>query len=159
MLFVQRKDGMAQGCFVEESLLPFLKRIVAMNEDEYEYFAKQIFIAALEVHKNLGPGLLESAYQAAFEMELSLRNIVFETQVRLPLIYKGAATQKEFVIDFLVEREIIVEFKSVEILLPVHAAQILSYLRLSDKRLGFLVNFNVVLLKDGFKRIVNNYYF
>jgi GxxExxY protein len=130
-----------------------------MEEEEYEYFAKQIFNSALEVHRHLGPGLLESAYQAAFEMELTWRNIGFASQVRLPLIYKGAPTEKDFVIDFLVEREIIVEFKAVEVMLPVHAAQLLSYLRLADKRLGFLINFNVVLLKDGFKRIVNNFYF
>ena len=130
-----------------------------MEEEEYEYFAKQIFTSALEVHKQLGPGLLESAYQAAFEMELKWRNIGFATQVRLPLIYKGAPTEKDFVIDLLVEHEIIVEFKAVEVMLPVHAAQLLSYLRLADKRLGFLINFNVALLKDGFKRVVNNYYF
>ena len=130
-----------------------------MEEEEYEYFAKQIFTSALEVHKHLGPGLLESAYQTAFEMELKWKDIGFATQVRLPLIYKGAPTEKDFVIDLLVEREIIVELKAVEVMLPVHAAQLLSYLRLADKRLGFLINFNVALLKDGFKRVVNNYYF
>lgn len=129
-----------------------------MQQEEFEYFARQIFEASLEVHKHLGPGLLESAYAAALAMELDIRNIGYDSQVRLPLIYKGQSTGKEFFVDLLVEGEIIVELKSVECILPVHGAQVLSYLRLADKRLGFLINFNVPLLKDGFSRIVNRYF-
>ena len=129
-----------------------------MNKEHYEYLATQIFQASLEVHKTLGPGLLESVYEFALLKEFQLRNINVQYQVKVPLMYKGHTTGKEFFIDILVDSEIIIEVKSCEEgMRPVHQAQLLSYLKLSDKRLGFLVNFNVVLLKDGFKRLVNNY--
>lgn len=128
-----------------------------MDKIRYEYLANQIFIACLEVHKQLGPGLLESVYEFALVKELQLRDIFVQYQVKVPLMYKGHETGKDFYIDVLVENEIVIEAKAVDLLHPVHQAQLLSYLKLSDKRLGFLVNFNVVLLKDGFKRMVNNY--
>lgn len=129
-----------------------------MNKDHFEYLATQIFQAALEVHKNLGPGLLESVYEYALVKELQLRNIHVQYQVKTPLFYKGHDTGKEFFIDILVENEIVIEVKSCEEgMRPVHQAQLLSYLKLADKRLGFLINFNVILIKDGFKRLVNNY--
>lgn len=128
-----------------------------MNKEQFEYLATQIFQAALEVHKTLGPGLLESVYEFALVKELQLRNIFIQYQVKVPLFYKGHDTGKEFFIDILVENEIIIEVKSVDALHPVHQAQLLSYLKLSNKRLGFLINFNVTLVKDGFKRMVNNY--
>jgi GxxExxY protein len=129
----------------------------AMNKEQFEYLANQIFQAALEVHKNFGPGLLESVYEFALVKELQLRNIFVQYQVKVPLFYKGYDTGKEFFIDILVENEIVIEVKSVDIIHPVHQAQLLSYLKLSDKRLGFLINFNVPLLKEGVKRMVNNY--
>ena len=89
--------------------------------------------------------------------EFSLRNIEVRSMVPIPLIYKGYPLNKDYVIDLLVEEEIIIELKAVEGLLPVHEAQIISYLKLADKRLGFLINFNVPLLKNGFKRFVNNF--
>jgi len=128
-----------------------------MEKTRYEYLANQIFNACLEVHKQLGPGLLESVYEFALVKELQLRDIFVQYQVKVPLVYKGYETGKEFYIDVLVENEIVIEAKAVDLIHPVHQAQLLSYLKLSDKRLGFLVNFNVVLLKDGFKRMVNNY--
>ena len=128
-----------------------------MNKEQFEYLANQIFQAALEVHKNLGPGLLESVYEYALVKELQLRNIGVLYQVKVPLYYKGFDTGKEFFIDILVENEIVIEVKSVDSLHPVHQAQLLSYLKLSDKKMGFLINFNVALIKDGFKRMVNNY--
>src|SRR5688500_15134886 len=129
-----------------------------MDKGHYEYLATQVFQAALEVHKILGPGLLESVYEYAFVKELQLRNIVALYQVKVPLFYKGYDTKKEFFLDILVENEIIIEIKSCEEgMRPVHQAQLLSYLKLSDKRLGFLINFNLILIKDGFKRLVNNY--
>ena len=128
-----------------------------MNKEQYEYLANQIFQSALEVHKYLGPGLLESVYEYALVKELQLRTIEVLYQVKVPLFYKGNDTGKEFFIDILVENEIVIEVKSVDALHPVHQAQLLSYLKLSDKRLGFLINFNVALIKDGFKRMVNNY--
>ena len=128
-----------------------------MTKEQYEYLANQIFLSSLEVHKNLGPGLLESVYEFALLKEMELRNIAVQYQVKVPLFYKGFETGKDFFIDILVYSRIIIEIKSVDILQPVHVAQLLSYLKLFDKRLGFLINFNVPLLKDGFKRMVNNY--
>jgi GxxExxY protein len=129
-----------------------------MNKERYEQLATQIFQASLEVHKTLGPGLFESVYEFALIKELQLRDIQIQYQVKTPLFYKGHNTGKEFFVDILVESEIVIEVKSCEEgLRPVHQAQLLSYLKLSDKRLGFLINFNVTLLKDGFKRLVNNY--
>jgi GxxExxY protein len=130
-----------------------------MNFRRYEYLANQIFLSSLEVHKNLGPGLLESVYEFALIKELELRSINVNYQVRTPLFYKGYNTRKEFFIDILVEDEIVIEVKSCEEgLRAVHHAQLLSYLKLSDKKLGFLINFNVSLIKNGFNRVVNNYF-
>ena len=103
----------------------------------------------------LGLGFL--VYEYALLKEFELRNIFFQRQVRVPLYYKGLSTGKEFFIDILVENEIILELKAIERILPVHEAQIISYLKLADKRMGFLINFNVPLLKNGFRRFVNNY--
>lgn len=128
-----------------------------MTKDRFELLAYEIFHASLEVHKTLGPGLLESIYEYALLKEFELRKINVQYQVKVPLIYKGYPTKKEFYLDLLVESEIILEIKAVEGLLPVHHAQLLSYLRLTDKRLGFLINFNVELLKQGFKRMVNKF--
>jgi GxxExxY protein len=128
-----------------------------MNKERFEYLANQIFQASLEVHKTLGPGLLESVYEFALLKEFQLRDIFVQYQVQVPLIYKGHQTNKEFYIDILVENEIVIEVKAVDLIHPVHQAQLLSYMKLADKRMGFLINFNVVLLKEGFKRMVNNY--
>jgi GxxExxY protein len=129
-----------------------------MDKEKYEYLATHIFQASLEVHRTLGPGLMESVYEFSLVKELQLRGIHVQYQVKVPLYYKGHNTNKEFFIDILVENEIVIEVKSCEEgLRPVHQAQLLSYLKLSDKRLGFLINFNVSLLKDGFKRLVNNF--
>lgn len=119
-----------------------------MNKDHYEFLATQIFQSALEVHKILGPGLLESVYEFALVKELQLRNIAVLYQVKVPLFYKGYDTYKEFFLDILIENEIIIEVKSCEEgMRLVHQAQLLSYLKLSDKKLGFLINFNVALKK------------
>ncbi|OOV28406.1 GxxExxY protein [Flavobacterium sp. LM5] len=128
-----------------------------MDINKYEELAKQIFTASLEVHKIMGPGLLESVYEMCLLKELKLRKISAESQVGIPLQFKGFDLSKEFRIDILVENEIIIELKSVDTLLPVHQAQIISYLKLADKRMGFLINFNVPIIKNGFKRFVNNY--
>src|SRR5262245_20046851 len=112
-----------------------------MIKAEYEYFAAQIFQAALEVHKTLGPGLLESVYEFSLIKELELRNIQCLYQVKVPLFYKGMDTRKDFFIDLLIANEIVIEVKSVDALHPVHQAQLLSYLKLANKKLGFLINF------------------
>jgi GxxExxY protein len=128
-----------------------------MEKERYEQLAKIIFISALEVHKQLGPGLLESTYHHALAHELKLQNIPIRSEVKVPLFYKGISTGKDFYIDILVDEEIIIELKSVDELLPVHTAQIISYLKLAEKKMGFLINFNVPLIKEGFRRIVNKY--
>ncbi|WP_348799096.1 GxxExxY protein [Flavobacterium adhaerens] len=129
-----------------------------MDINRYEEeLAKQIFLASLEVHKIMGPGLLESVYEICLLKELHLRNISAESQVGIPLQYKGFNLSKEYKIDILVEKELIIELKSVDTILPVHQAQLISYLKLADKKMGFLINFNVPIIKNGFKRFVNNY--
>ncbi len=125
--------------------------------NDYEFLAKNIFESSLEVHKIMGPGLLESIYEFYLAKELRIRGINVKTQVPIPLFYKGHELEKDFRIDILVDDKIIVEVKAVEAILPVHQAQIISYLKLYDSRMGFLINFNTSLIKDGFKRFVNNY--
>lgn len=128
-----------------------------MNKEKYNNLSKEILDASITVHKEMGPGLLESVYELCLQKELALRGIKTEQQVFLPLHYKGHELKKDFRIDLLVENEIIIEIKAAEVILPVHEAQIISYLKLADKRLGFLINFNVPLLKNGFRRFVNDF--
>jgi GxxExxY protein len=111
--------------------------------------------AAIKVHTLLGPGLLESAYQACLAKELEKRGLIVETQVGLPVVYEGEKLDLGYRIDLLVENLVIVEIKSVEAIHPVHEAQLLSYLRLSGKNVGLLINFHVARLKDGIKRMVD----
>jgi len=128
-----------------------------MNKDQFEYVANQIVNASYNVHKEMGPGLLESIYELCLINELKSNNFLVQNKVSIPLIYKGVELSKDFRIDILVENEIIIEIKAVEVILPVHQAQIISYLKLADKKLGFLINFNTALIKNGIKRFVNNY--
>lgn len=128
-----------------------------MENEKLNRLSKELLDAAIEVHREMGPGLLESVYEACLIEELKLRNIATTSQVELPIVYKGKKLSKEFRLDLLIENEIIIELKTVDKILPVHEAQIISYLKLADKRLGFLINFNVSLLKQGFKRFVNNF--
>ncbi|MBC8402060.1 MAG: GxxExxY protein [Candidatus Marinimicrobia bacterium] len=116
-----------------------------------------IIAAAINVHRELGPGLLESAYEACLVYELSLQSLKVEQQKPLPVKYKTVELDCAYRLDLLVNNSVIVEIKAVEKLLPIHSAQLLSYLRLSNCPLGLLINFNSVLLKDGLKRIVNNF--
>jgi GxxExxY protein len=129
-----------------------------MTKEEYERLGKIILDCAFEVHKELGPGLLESIYEECLCEELLNRNINVQNQVYLPLKYKGRKLNKNFRIDVLVENVIVVEIKSVYDIYPIDEAQLVSYMRLSDIKLGYLLNFNVVLLKDGIRRKVNNYF-
>ena len=124
-----------------------------MNEND---LSREIIGAAIEVHKALGPGLLESAYEACMERELIGRGLRVERQAGLPLVYKDIHCDVGYRIDLLVERKVIVEVKSVEALNDVHIAQVLTYLKLSRCKLGLLINFNVKLLRDGIKRLVNH---
>jgi GxxExxY protein len=116
-----------------------------------------IIAAAIEVHRHLGPGLFESAYQECVCYELSKMGLSFTREVHLPLSYKGVQLDCSYRIDLLVEDAILVELKSVEQFLPIHSAQLLTYLKASNRRIGLLINFNVLVLKDGIKRIVNDY--
>lgn len=113
--------------------------------------------ASVSVHKEMGPGLLESIYQQCLAQELEFRHLEFAQGVPIPLVYKGVQLNKDYIIDLMVEDEIVIELKAVEGLLPVHEAQLISYLKLANKRLGFLINFNVPLLKQGFRRFVNGF--
>ena len=115
---------------------------------------EQIIGAAIEAHRNLVPGLLESTYKECSAYELSLRNIRFEKEKPLPVEYKGIHLDYGYRLDFLVEDQVVVELKTVESLLPVHEAQLLTYMKLSGCKIGLLVNFNVALLKQGLKRMV-----
>lgn len=118
---------------------------------------EQIIGCAIKIHKALGPGLLESAYQECLYFELRRIGLFVEKEKPLPLLYEEVKLEVGYRIDLLVERQIVVEIKSVDALADIHLAQVLTYLKLSNNRLGLLINFNVVLLKDGIKRVVNGY--
>jgi len=128
-----------------------------LEREKLNEISKIIVDACYSVHKEMGPGLLESVYELCLLKELSLKGVYVQSQVSIPLIYKGFELSKDFRIDILVENEIILELKAVDLIIPVHKAQIISYLKLADKRLSFLINFNVPLIKDGIQRIVNNF--
>jgi GxxExxY protein len=116
---------------------------------------QRIISAAIEVHRYLGPGLLESTYENCLCREFSNRDIAFERQVPLPVVYKGLKLDCGYRLDFLVENEVVVELKAVTQLEKIHEAQLLTYLRLTGKKLGLLLNFNVLLMKHGIKRMAN----
>lgn len=123
-----------------------------MNENELSGIA---FDAALKVHKNLGPGLLESAYEECMYYELWKDAILVEKQKPLPLVYEEVKLEIGYRVDLILEKKLIIEIKAVESLNDVHLAQILTYLKLSKGKLGLLINFNVSLIKNGIKRVIN----
>jgi GxxExxY protein len=125
------------------------------NEIWYNSITEKIIKCAIEVHKELGPGLMESVYEVCLKKLMLDEGLHVKSQVILPVIFKGIQLDKDFILDLLVEDEIILELKSVEVLLPVHEAQLVTYLKLSGKKLGLLINFNVVLLKGGIRRKIN----
>jgi GxxExxY protein len=118
--------------------------------------SKIILDSSIRVHRNLGPGLLESAYQECLSYELKKHELLVEFEKPLPLIYEEVHLNVGYRIDLMINRKVIIEIKSVDALNDIHLAQTLTYLKLSDCKLGLLINFNQVLLKDGFKRVVNN---
>jgi GxxExxY protein len=128
-------------------------------EQDIEKIGKDILDAAITVHKALGPGLLESAYKLALAQELRLRGYDVRLEVIVDMHYKGADLGKIYKIDMLINDLVIVEAKAVQELHPIDQAQLITHLKLYDRRLGYLINFNVVLLKDGFRRIVNNWHY
>jgi GxxExxY protein len=126
-----------------------------MGPLRHEELTQAIIGAAIEVHKELGPGLMESAYEECLCYELSQLGLSFQRQLPLPIQYKKVKLDCAYRLDVVVEDTVILELKSVEELLPIHEAQLMTYLKLSKKPVGFLVNFNVPLLKDGLVRRVN----
>ena len=129
-----------------------------MDDAELQAFnslSSRIIEAAIEIHSTLGPGLLEGVYRACMMYELRASGLSVESEQIVPIYYKGLILEGGYRLDLLVESKIIVELKSVETLLPVHSAQLLSYLRLTNKRLGLLINFNVPRLVQGIRRLIN----
>ena len=127
------------------------------TEEELNAISGRIIGAAMEVHRQLGPGLLESAYETCLAYEMELRGIDFRRQQPLPVGYKGVRLDCGYRLDFVVEGCVVVELKAVEKLDPIHEAQLLTYLRLTGHRLGLLINFNVPFLRAGIKRRVHNF--
>ena len=125
-----------------------------MTENE---ITEKVIGSAIEVHRHLGPGLLESAYDECLCYEMSRQGLRFERQVHLPIDYKGLRLDCAYRMDLLVEDSVVVEIKAVDEIIPVHQAQLLTYLKASGKQVGLLINFNVVVLKDGIRRLVNEY--
>jgi GxxExxY protein len=123
--------------------------------EERDPFTQEVIGAAIEVHREMGPGLLESVYQKCMECELGLRGVPFERQVPLPLVYKGVELNEDpLIMDLYFPGRLVVELKAVDTLKPVHEAQLLTYLRFSRTHVGLLINFNVPVLKSGIKRMV-----
>ncbi|MEQ1677425.1 MAG: GxxExxY protein [Chitinophagaceae bacterium] len=125
------------------------------NEIWYNTITARVIKRAIEVHKELGPGLMESVYEVCLKRALINEGLTVTTQVAVPVWFKGEILDKEFIIDILVEDEIVLELKSVEVILPVHEAQLVTYLKLANKKIGLLINFNVALLKEGIRRRIN----
>lgn len=124
------------------------------GETLFPELSASIVTAAIEVHKTLGPGLLESVYETCLCYELEQQGLNVKKQVHLPIKYQSLDIDSGLRLDLLIENSIIIELKAVEKLLPIHQAQLITYLKLADKRLGFLFNFNVKLMREGIKRIV-----
>ncbi|HET9410155.1 MAG TPA: GxxExxY protein [Candidatus Sulfotelmatobacter sp.] len=127
------------------------------EKDKLDSITRRIIGAAIEVHRQVGPGLLESAYESCLAFELRQMGLQFELQKPLPVIYKDVRLDCGYRLDIVVENSVIVEIKAVEQLLPIHDAQLLSYLRLSGKKVGLLINFHARVLKSGLKTIVNEF--
>ena len=123
-----------------------------MHEND---ISREIVDSAIKVHSALGPGLLETAYEGCLEHELSLRSLTVKTQVPIPVRYKGVSIDVGYRIDLLIGEKVVIELKAVEKLLPIHASQLLTHLRLGSYKLGLLLNFNTVHMRDGIKRVVN----
>lgn len=126
-------------------------------KDLLNKLSKEAIGAALEVHSLLGPGLLETTYELSLQHELQLRGYEVQRQIPLPIEYKGLVVPEAYRIDLLLENQLVIELKAVETLQPIHSAQLLTYLKMSGKHLGLLINFHSVRLTDGIKRLVHNF--
>lgn len=127
----------------------------SFTEKDYNSLTQSIIYCCMEVHKELGPGLMESVYEVCVESFMKKEGLRVQRQVMLPVKFKGETLDKAFVIDMVVNDLIVLELKSVEEILPVHEAQLVTYLKLSGKKIGLLINFNVPLLKEGIRRKIN----
>ena len=127
------------------------------EKNDMKELTEKIIGAAIEVHKTIGPGLLESAYEECLAHEMELRNLNFERQVPMPVAYKGVRLDCGYRLDFLVEKAVVLELKAIDALQSIHEAQLLTYLKLGGWTVGLLINFNVPVLKNGIKRMVLNY--
>jgi GxxExxY protein len=123
------------------------------GEEERDPVTQQVIGCAIEVHRNLGPGLLESTYERCLAHELKLAGVSFLNQTPLPIDYKGITLDSAYRLDFLIDDYLVVELKAVEQLLPIHQAQLITYMKLAEAPVGLLINFNVKLLKDGIRRL------
>lgn len=135
-----------------------MKTLVESNKNDEvddDPLTRKIIGAAIEVHRSLGPGLLESVYQTCLERELHLNAIKFEAQRPVSFQYKGVQVTEGYRLDLVVENQVVVELKAVQKIEPIHEAQLLTYLKLTGFKVGLLINFNTILLKDGIKRRVN----
>jgi len=139
---------------VSQNFRPIHIATQGQKEETRDLRTSPILTAALEVHRHLGPGLLESAYEECLCHELHLSELSFQRQVDLPVEYKGLKLNSGYKIDLIVQDEVVLELKAVEKLLPIHQAQLLTYLKLAHKRVGLLINFNVPLLTQGIIRRV-----
>ena len=128
-----------------------------LEKDQLDRITRRIIGAAIEVHKGLGPGLLESAYETCLAYELRQLGFKVEQQLPLPVVYKDVKLDCGYRLDLVVEDSVILEIKAVQELAPIHDAQLLSYLRISGKRVGLIINLHVRVLKDGLKRVVNEF--
>ncbi len=126
-------------------------------KDYLNELSNRVIGAAIEVHQELGPGLLEMTYELSLQHELQLRGYSAVRQAKLPIQYKGLIVPEAYRIDLIVENSLVVEIKTVESLLPIHSAQLLTYLKMSQKNLGLLINFHTVRFTDGLKRIVHKF--
>lgn len=127
------------------------------REERLNKLTETIIGVAIGIHKALGPGLLESAYEACMVYDITQAGLRVEQQKSLPVVYREVKLECGYRLDLLVEKEVIVEIKSIEKFLPIHKAQLMSYLKLADCKVGLLINFNVEILKDGIQRVVNNF--
>ena len=127
-----------------------------MTSEELDQISNEVIGAAIEVHRILGPGLLESAYEESLAWELGLRKLSLRRQVRIPVFYKDLRIEEGYRADMIVNEGVILELKCVEAIEPIHTAQVLTYLKMTGLRLGMLLNFRVDLMRHGIKRVVNN---
>jgi GxxExxY protein len=150
-------SGCLDGSVTCETPEMIHRRDAEVAENRIDVVSQTIIGAAVEVHRSLGPGLLESSYQRCLAYELASRGVRLDREVEIPIRYKGLVLRPGYRIDMLVEGAVVVEVKTVAAIEPIHKAQILTYLKLMDLRVGLLINFNVARLLDGLRRVVNRY--